>query len=82
MKLPCCGKDLGLAKDPNGVCIQVESHGIGYDVFLDQLLVAVSRAPNLEGLGLETVGVEFDKKGVKVDDRLLIANPRIYACGD
>ncbi|MBI4323710.1 MAG: mercuric reductase [Chloroflexi bacterium] len=82
VKLLCCGKDLKLAKDPNGVRLQVESHGQGYDVLVDQLLVAVGRAPNVEGLGLETVGVEFDKKGVKVDDRLQTANPRIYACGD
>lgn len=82
VKLLCCGKDLKLAKDPNGVRLQVESHGKGYDVLVDQLLVAVGRAPNVEGLGLETVGVEFDKKGVKVNDRLQTTNPRIYACGD
>lgn len=82
VKLLCCGKDLKLAKDPNGVRLQVESHGKGYDVLVDQLLVAVGRAPNVEGLGLETVGIEFDKKGVKVNDRLQTANPRIYACGD
>ena len=82
VKLLCCGKDLKLAKDPNGVRLQVESHGKGYDVLVDQLLVAVGRAPNVEGLGLETVGVEFDKKGVKVNDRLQTANPCIYACGD
>lgn len=82
VKLLCCGKDLKLAKDPNGVRLQVESHGKGYDVLVDQLLVAVGRAPNVEGLGLESVGVEFDKKGVKVNDRLQTANPRIYACGD
>ncbi len=82
VKLLCCGKDLRLAKDPNGVRLQVESHGKGYDVLVDQLLVAVGRAPNVEGLGLETVGVEFDKKGVKVNDRLQTANPRIFACGD
>ena len=80
--LLCCGKELKLAKDPNGVRLQVESHGKGYDVLVDQLLVAVGRAPNVEGLGLEAVGVEFDKKGVKVNDRLQTANPRIYACGD
>jgi pyruvate/2-oxoglutarate dehydrogenase complex dihydrolipoamide dehydrogenase (E3) component len=82
VKLLCCGKDLKLAKDPNGIRMQVESHGKGYDVLVDQLLVAVGRAPNVEGLGLETVGVEFDKKGVKVNDRLQTTNPRIYACGD
>ncbi|MFA6543050.1 MAG: mercuric reductase [Limisphaerales bacterium] len=82
VKLLCCGKDLKLAKDPNGVRLQVESHGQGYDVLVDQLLVAVGRAPNVEGLGLETVGVEFDQKGVKVNDRLQTANPRIFACGD
>ncbi len=82
VKLLCCGKALKLAKDPNGVRLQVESHGQSYDVSVDRLLVAVGRAPNVEGLGLETVGVEFDKKGVKVNDRLQTANPRIYACGD
>jgi len=76
------GKQIKLAKAPNGVRLQVESHGKGYDVLVDQLLVAVGRAPNVEGLGLETVGVAFDKKGVKVNDRLQTANPRIYACGD
>jgi pyruvate/2-oxoglutarate dehydrogenase complex dihydrolipoamide dehydrogenase (E3) component len=82
VKLLCCGKDLKLAKGANGVRLQVESHGDAFDVEVDQLLVAVGRAPNVEGLGLETVGVEFDKKGVKVNDRLQTANPRIYACGD
>lgn len=82
VKLLCCGKDLKLAKSAGGVRLQVESHGQGYDVEVDQLLVAVGRAPNVEGLGLETVGVEFDQKGVKVNNRLQTTNPRIYACGD
>lgn len=82
VKLLCCGKDLKLGKDPAGVRLQVDSHGKGYDVLVDQLLVAVGRAPNIEGLGLETVGVAFDKKGVKVNDRLQTTHPRIYACGD
>ena len=82
VKLLCCGKDLQLAKSVNGVRLQVRSHNETYDVEVDQLLVAVGRAPNVEGLGLETVGVEFDKKGVKVNDRLQTTNPRIYACGD
>ncbi|HAZ07811.1 MAG TPA: hypothetical protein DCZ01_04630 [Elusimicrobia bacterium] len=50
---------------------------------VDAILVGVGRAPNVEGLNLEAAGVEYDKKaGVKVDDRLRTANPRIYAAGD
>jgi pyruvate/2-oxoglutarate dehydrogenase complex dihydrolipoamide dehydrogenase (E3) component len=51
-------------------------------VLVDQLLVAVGREPNVEGLGLEIAGVAFDRKGVQVNDRLQTTNPRIYACGD
>jgi pyruvate/2-oxoglutarate dehydrogenase complex dihydrolipoamide dehydrogenase (E3) component len=82
VKLLCCGKDLKLARDPAGIRLQVASHGEGYDVLVDQLLVAVGRAPNVEELGLETAGVAFDRKGVQVNDRLQTTNPRIYACGD
>jgi pyruvate/2-oxoglutarate dehydrogenase complex dihydrolipoamide dehydrogenase (E3) component len=82
VKLLCCGKNLKLANGPAGIRMQAESHGKSYDLVVNQLLVAVGRAPNVEGLGLETVGVEFDKKGVKVNDRLQTTNPHIYACGD
>ena len=76
------GRDVKLARSAGGIRLQVESHDKGCDVEVDQLLVAVGRAPNVEGLGLETVGVEFDRKGVKVNDRLQTTHPRIYACGD
>jgi pyruvate/2-oxoglutarate dehydrogenase complex dihydrolipoamide dehydrogenase (E3) component len=50
---------------------------------VDEILVGAGRAPNVEGLGLENVGVEFDpRRGVKVDDRLRTTNRRIYAAGD
>ncbi len=82
VQLLCCGKNLKLAVDPEGIRLQAESHGKSYDLVVDHLLVAAGRAPNVEGLGLETVGVEYDKRGVKVNDRLQATNPRIYACGD
>jgi pyruvate/2-oxoglutarate dehydrogenase complex dihydrolipoamide dehydrogenase (E3) component len=49
---------------------------------VDELLLAVGRVPNVEGLGLEAAGVDFDRTGVKVDDTLRTTNPRIYASGD
>ena len=46
------------------------------------MLVAVGRTPNVDGLGLDRVGVTVDTRGIKVDDRLRTTNPRIYAAGD
>ncbi|MEP7381290.1 MAG: mercuric reductase [Gemmatimonadota bacterium] len=46
------------------------------------LLIAVGRAPNTEGLGLDAAGVAYTAAGVTVDDRFRTSNSRIYACGD
>ena len=83
VKLLCCGKELKLAKAEGGnIRLTVESHGKGYDEVVDQLLVAVGRAPNIEGLGLDAAGVAFTKKGVLVNDQLQTSQPHIYAAGD
>ena len=53
------------------------------ELLADEILVAVGRLPNLEGLNLETAGVESDPRvGVRVNDHLQTSNPRIYAAGD
>ncbi len=49
---------------------------------VDQLLVAVGRAPNVADLALDQVNVDFDSKGVVVNDFLQTTNPAIYAAGD
>ena len=81
VKLLCCGRNL-VIKNEGGIRLTVQSHDQGYDEQIDALLVAVGRAPNVENLNLEGVGVDFDKKGVKVNDRMQTTNPRIYAAGD
>ena len=49
----------------------------------DEILVGAGRRPNVEGLGLEQAGVEYDvRRGVKVDDFLRTSNPDVYAAGD
>jgi dihydrolipoamide dehydrogenase len=48
----------------------------------ERVLVAVGRRPIVEGLGLEVAGVDFDRKGVKVDDRMRTNVPGIWAAGD
>jgi pyruvate/2-oxoglutarate dehydrogenase complex dihydrolipoamide dehydrogenase (E3) component len=83
VKLLCCGKELKLAKAEGGkIRLTVESHGNDYDEVVDQLLVAVGRAPNVEGLGLNAAGVAFTKKGVQVNDQLQTSRPNIFAAGD
>jgi len=46
------------------------------------ILVGAGRRPNVEGLGLEEVGVEVGRRGVKVDERMRTTVPSIYAVGD
>ena len=47
----------------------------------DRLLVATGRRPRVEGIGLETVGVEADPRGIRVDEHLR-AGERLWAIGD
>jgi dihydrolipoamide dehydrogenase len=47
----------------------------------DRLLVATGRRPRVDGIGLETVGVEADGNGVPVDEYLQVAD-RLWAVGD
>jgi pyruvate/2-oxoglutarate dehydrogenase complex dihydrolipoamide dehydrogenase (E3) component len=50
---------------------------------VDDILVGAGRVPNVDGLGLEKAGVEYDPKtGVKVNSRLQTTNPKIFAAGD
>jgi pyruvate/2-oxoglutarate dehydrogenase complex dihydrolipoamide dehydrogenase (E3) component len=60
VKLLCCGKHLEVAKaDGKRIRFKVQSHGRAYEEVVDHLLVAVGRAPNVEGLGLEDAGVDY-----------------------
>jgi pyruvate/2-oxoglutarate dehydrogenase complex dihydrolipoamide dehydrogenase (E3) component len=52
-------------------------------VAVDEILTGAGRVPNVEGLGLEAAGVEYDlERGVRVNDYLQTTNARIYAAGD
>lgn len=51
-------------------------------VSADLVLMAVGRRPNLESLELEAAGVEYDRRGIKVDSGMRTSVPGIYAVGD
>ena len=53
------------------------------DIIADQLLFAIGRQPNVEGLGLNTVGVAVGERGaILVDDDSRTSIPSIFAVGD
>jgi len=53
----------------------------GTDVRGDRLLVATGRRPRVDGIGLETVGIAANPRGIEVDARLA-AGPDLWAIGD
>jgi len=79
------------SRDSSGkICIAIEQateqvSGSGKDqsqLSVDQLFVAIGRVPNLEGLQLESAGIEYSRHGVTVDDAMQTSVPHIYAVGD
>ena len=53
------------------------------DIVFDQVLVAVGRAANIDGYGVEEVGIEVsDRRTIAVNDYMQTNYPNIFACGD
>jgi len=70
-----------IERSPSG-SLQVSMTGCD-DFETDEVLFALGRRPNVEGLGLEAVGVELGDKGkVKVDEDNRTSVPSIFAVGD
>ena len=70
-------------KTDTGKVLHYQQNGIEHQIEVDEILVGAGRAPNVEGLNLEALGVDYDKeRGVIVNDYLQTTNPRIYAAGD
>ena len=70
-------------KTQGGVALTVEgANGERREVTGSHLLVAVGRAPNVYGIGLEAAGIAFDRSGITVGKDLRSTNKRAYAIGD
>jgi pyruvate/2-oxoglutarate dehydrogenase complex dihydrolipoamide dehydrogenase (E3) component len=65
-----------------GKTISYRSQGRVETITVDEILLGAGRTPNIESLNLAQVGVDFDAKGIKVNDYLQTTNRKIYAAGD
>jgi dihydrolipoamide dehydrogenase len=59
-----------------------EKDGQKQSVSGDKILVSVGRRPVTQGFGLENLGVELFKGGIKVDEKMRTNIPNVYAAGD
>ena len=64
------------------VAVTYDVKGKEETVVSTDLLMAVGRAPRVDGLNLEAAGVEYSPKGIAVDDWMRTNVPHIFAIGD
>ena len=62
--------------------VRFEKEGKPESVARDIVLVSTGRMPNVKGLGLEELRLDFDQRGIRVDDRCATNIPGIWAAGD
>ena len=56
--------------------------GEAHELNCELVLMATGRKPNTEGLGLDEIGLDYDKKGIKTDQYMRTNVPGVYAIGD
>ena len=67
----------------DGHCVTfIDSEGATHTVEGDKILVSVGRRANTQGFGLETLGVELERGGIKVDNLMRTSAEGVYAAGD
>lgn len=82
VQLALCANTSMVRCVPGGVEVEYERDGKSHTIKTEQLLVAAGRKPSVDDLKLENCGVEYDHRGVKVDNRLRTSQKHIFAAGD
>ncbi|MTD42112.1 FAD-dependent oxidoreductase [Erwinia sp. CPCC 100877] len=68
-----------ISKQAQQLELSLTSGGV---MMVDRVFCAAGRIPNLDGMGLEALGVDYTKKGIVVNDHLQTSVAAIYALGD
>lgn len=56
--------------------------GAKYTIIGEKILMSVGRRPVTQGFGLENLGVELNRGGIKVDEKMRTNIPNVFAAGD
>ena len=72
----------GVDTSGSSVMVTVEKDGAAQTLACDKVLVAIGIQPNVEDIGLETVGIATDRTGIVVDEKMATNVAGIYAIGD
>lgn len=82
LRLHLGAQGVRLADADGGISLTVRDAGGERSVSGDQLLVATGRRANVEGFGLDTIGVRVEQQGIAVDSRLRTSVAGVFAAGD
>lgn len=70
-----------LSIEPGKVWVEAPD-GQKLAISADKVLLSIGRRPNCEGLGLESIGIRFDRTGIQTDPMCRTNVPDVYAIGD
>ncbi len=62
--------------------VEIEGKKGRQHLTVEKVLLAAGRVPNLGGLDLDGLNIDYDRQGIKVDSTMLTNVPGIYAIGD
>lgn len=72
----------GVVKEGDGLSVQYNLKDEQKSVKAQKVLMAVGRRANVDSLNLADIGIDFDRRGIKVDQQMKTNVPDIYAVGD
>lgn len=75
-------KGVEVTTDATGVTLTIEQNGEKTNVTGEKILLALGRKPNVEGINLDKIGVQYNHKGIEVNEYLETTVPNVYAVGD
>lgn len=82
LEIITCVDTKKIEQEGNTKLVYAECTGKELVMKAEELFVAIGRAPNIEGFGLDNAGVETRRTGIIVDDSMKTTASNIWACGD